>query len=193
MALDPFCGLSGQASYELFQYHAVDDSLEVTSRNLRQESQSCWPISKGQLLSPRPRERNRWRMAHFRSLKTRRFWTGSCWAATCASSDRRGMRCTGHWSSGHTPASAVFLNRSKKTLGSSWASILFNGRWVGAICSRNLPVNPAPELLAVCLLGLDEGMEPSLLVFPQGQQCFMMFSMQTRERLYNIRKWRSWR
>uniref|UniRef100_A0A672R639 Calneuron 1 n=1 Tax=Sinocyclocheilus grahami TaxID=75366 RepID=A0A672R639_SINGR len=50
----------------------------------------------------------------------------------------------------------------------------------------------APEPLAVFLLGLDEGMEPPLLIVPQAQQCLMVLLVKTRERLDDLRKWRSW-
>ncbi len=55
----------------------------------------------------------------------------------------------------------------------------------------NLPVHPAPEQLAVLLLVLDEGTETSFLVRPHVQQRLMVFLVESRERLDDIRKWRS--
>ncbi|CAM4666788.1 unnamed protein product [Leuciscus chuanchicus] len=44
----------------------------------------------------------------------------------------------------------------------------------------------------VFLLGLDEGSEPSLLVVPHAQQCFMVFLVKTREQMDDVHK-RRWR
>ncbi len=57
--------------------------------------------------------------------------------------------------------------------------------------SPNLPVHPAPEQLAVLLLVLDEGAETAFLVLPHVQQRLVMFLMESRERLDDIRKWRT--
>ncbi len=57
--------------------------------------------------------------------------------------------------------------------------------------SPNLPVHPAPEQLAVLLLVLDEGVETAFLVLPHVQQRLVMFLMESRERLDDIRKWRT--
>ncbi|XP_026069762.1 uncharacterized protein LOC113050724 [Carassius auratus] len=163
-------------------------SLPSASSHLRQESRSCWANAKGRPASPKSRERKRWRMALFRSSKTRRFATGSCCAATWASPESRGIRRTGHCSRGHPQASAAFSKSSRKASGSSWAPILCSGRCMAGGLSTNLPIEPAPEPLAVLLLGLDDGLEPSLLVGPQIQQRLVLLAVEDREGRNDVRK-----
>ncbi len=49
------------------------------------------------------------------------------------------------------------------------------------LLSPNLPVNPAPEQLAVFLLGLEEGLETPFLIIPHSQRCLMVFLVKTCE------------
>ncbi len=65
------------------------------------------------------------------------------------------------------------------------------GRDCWILTGPNLPVHPAPEQLAVLPLVLDEGTESPLLVCPHVHQRFVMFLVESRERLNDIRKWRS--
>ncbi len=104
------------------------------------------------------------------------------------------MRRTGQSVCGHPHAAAVFSNRSRNVILRPHLLYRHVGgrgrdRWI--LTGPNLPVHPAPEQLAVLPLVLDEGTESPLLVCPHVHQRFVMFLVESRERLDDIRKWRS--
>ncbi len=122
-------------------------SRDSAMSHLRQASRSCWAITNGRPLSPSSTERTRSRMARLRSSWARRFASGSCWAATCASSVSSGIRRTGHWVRAQPHASAVFSNRSTKASGSLWGPILISGTW--AIDGAATGVSSRPSKLRI--------------------------------------------
>ncbi len=106
------------------------------------------------------------------------------------------MRRTGQSVWGHPHASAVFSNRSRNASGSSCGPIFCTGMWVGGAGAVGLP--PARTSRSIQLRNSSRSSrwfwtraQNPFLVRPHVQQRFMMFLVESRERLDDFRKWRS--
>ncbi len=116
----------------------------------------------------------------------------------------RPPRLAGGWGAlamsvcGHPHAAAVFSKRSRNASGSSCGPIFctgyVGGRGRGLLDSppaRTLPVHPAPEQLAVLPLVSGRGHRISSPGLPSCPSALVLFLVESRERLDDIRKWRS--